>query len=309
MREDNLLCLRRRKFVVTTNSNHGLHVYPNLAGSMQLTGLDQLWIADITYIRLETEFVYLAVVLDAFSRRVIGWALDRHLEDDLTIAALEMALRRRTPSAGLMHHSDRDVSIRLARQHKFTQRERRADQHEPQQKSLRQRHLRIIYEDSEIRRGLPPAIPRSDRGSILDRPLHRENLQWQAPSLGPGLSPVDRVRTFLFACSFSTAGGHMKNEGALEMRFLRHGGIYRSDVSFLLVNPGRVPPPVGRPRSQVIERDGRCTPCPSSATSSDRLFLDRDARQHCPSPLHRHPQHKTIAGSNGTIYHRTVTLS
>ena len=109
MREDNLLCLRRRKFVVTTNSNHGLRVYPNLAGSMQLTGLDQLWIADITYIRLETEFVYLAVVLDACSRRVIGWALDRHLEDDLTIAALQMALRRRTPSAGLTHHSDRGV--------------------------------------------------------------------------------------------------------------------------------------------------------------------------------------------------------
>ncbi len=94
---------------MTTNSNHCLHVYPNLAGSMQLTGLNQLWIADITYIRLETEFVYLAVVLDAFSRRVIGWALDRHLEDDLTIAALQMALRRRTPSAGLTHHSDRGV--------------------------------------------------------------------------------------------------------------------------------------------------------------------------------------------------------
>jgi putative transposase len=109
MREDNLLCLRRRKFVVTTNSNHGFRVYPNLAGGMQLTGLDQLWIADITYIRLEAEFVYLAVVLDAFSRRVIGWALDRNLEDDLTITALQMALRRRAPSAGLTHHSDRGV--------------------------------------------------------------------------------------------------------------------------------------------------------------------------------------------------------
>jgi len=108
MREDNLLCLRRRKFVVaTTDSNHNLRVYPNLAGSMKLTGIDQLWIADITYIRLEMEFVYLAVVLDAFSRRVIGWALDRHLEDDLTIAALEMAFRRRTPPQGLTHHSDR----------------------------------------------------------------------------------------------------------------------------------------------------------------------------------------------------------
>ena len=109
MREDNLLCLRRRKFVVTTDSDHGFRVYPNLAGSMELTGLDQLWRADITYIRLETEFVYLAVVLDAFSRRVIGWALDRSLEDDLAITALEMAFRRRKPVGGLTHHSDRGV--------------------------------------------------------------------------------------------------------------------------------------------------------------------------------------------------------
>jgi len=110
MREDNLLCLRRRKFIVaTTDSRHNFRVYPNLAGSMKLTGIDQLWIADITYIRLEMEFVYLAVVLDAFSRRVIGWALDRHLEDDLAIAALEMAFRRRAPPEGLTHHSDRGV--------------------------------------------------------------------------------------------------------------------------------------------------------------------------------------------------------
>ena len=109
MREDNLLCLRRRKFVVTTDSNHGFRVYPNLAGSMELTGLDQLWRADITYIRLETEFVYLAVVMDAFSRRVIGWALDRSLEDDLAIAALQMAFRHRKPAEGLTHHSDRGV--------------------------------------------------------------------------------------------------------------------------------------------------------------------------------------------------------
>lgn len=109
MREDNLLCLRRRRFVITTNSNHGLSVYPNRAAEMTLTGINQLWVADITYIRLETEFVYLAVVLDAYSRRVIGWALDRTLEDDLAIAALQMALRRRSPSSGLVHHSDRGV--------------------------------------------------------------------------------------------------------------------------------------------------------------------------------------------------------
>ena len=109
MREDNLLCLRKRKFVVTTNSSHGLPVYPNLARDLVLTGVDQLWRADITYIRLETEFVYLAVILDAFSRKVIGWALDRTLEATLTIEALQMALWRRRPAPGLVHHSDRGV--------------------------------------------------------------------------------------------------------------------------------------------------------------------------------------------------------
>ena len=109
LREDNLLCLRRRKFLVTTNSNHDRPVYPNLARDMVLTGIDQLWVADITYIRLETEFVYLAVVLDAYSRRVIGWALDRTLEDELALAALRMALAHRIPAAGLVHHSDRGV--------------------------------------------------------------------------------------------------------------------------------------------------------------------------------------------------------
>ena len=109
MREDNLLCLRRRKFVATTDSNHNRRIYPNLARKMELTGIDQLWVADITYIGLESEFVFLAVILDAFSRRVIGWALDRTLEDTLTLAALQMALDQRKPKPGLVHHSDRGV--------------------------------------------------------------------------------------------------------------------------------------------------------------------------------------------------------
>jgi transposase InsO family protein len=109
MREDNLLCLRRRKFVVTTDSNHSLPVYSNLTATLVLTRVDQLWVADITYIRLEVEFVYLAVILDAFSRREIGWALDRTLEVSLTVEALRMALRRRRPAPGLVHHSDQGV--------------------------------------------------------------------------------------------------------------------------------------------------------------------------------------------------------
>ena len=107
MREDNLLCVRKRKFIVTTDSSHGRKIYPNLARDMVMTDVDQLWVADITYIRLRDEFVFLAVILDACSRRVIGWALDRTLEDELTLSALRMALKRRGAASGLVHHSDR----------------------------------------------------------------------------------------------------------------------------------------------------------------------------------------------------------
>lgn len=109
MREDNLLCVARRKFVVTTDSGHPLPVYPNLPPGMEVTGINQLWIADITYIRLEEEFVYLAVVLDAYSRRVIGWKVDDTMAESLTLAALQMALREREVRPGLVHHSDRGV--------------------------------------------------------------------------------------------------------------------------------------------------------------------------------------------------------
>jgi transposase InsO family protein len=111
MRRDNLLCLRKRQFVpVTTDSRHEWQVVPNLARGLIPTGLDQLWVADITYVRLMEEFAFLAVLLDAFSRRVIGWALEKHLRADLTTAALRMAIEARRPAAGsLIHHSDRGV--------------------------------------------------------------------------------------------------------------------------------------------------------------------------------------------------------
>ena len=109
MREDNLLCLRKKRFRVTTDSNHAFAVYPHLAASLELEGLDQLWVADITYIRLLHEFIYLAVILDAYSRRCIGWALEGYLDARLTVAALEMALVSRNVRPGLVHHSDRGV--------------------------------------------------------------------------------------------------------------------------------------------------------------------------------------------------------
>jgi putative transposase len=111
MRRDNLLCLRKRPFVpTTTDSRHEWRVVPNLARGLVPTALDQLWVADITYVRLAEEFAFLAVLLDAFSRRVIGWALDTHLRASLATAALQMAIAVRCPAPGsLIHHSDRGV--------------------------------------------------------------------------------------------------------------------------------------------------------------------------------------------------------
>jgi transposase InsO family protein len=126
MREDNLLCIRRRAFVVTTDSRHNLPIYPNLARTLTPTAVNQLWVADITYIRLRSEFVYLSVILDAYSRRVVGWALGRTLEAEVAIAALRRALSERQPSPGLVHHSDRGVQYassdytEILRQHHVT---------------------------------------------------------------------------------------------------------------------------------------------------------------------------------------------
>jgi transposase InsO family protein len=114
LREDNLLCLRQRAFVRTTDSRHNLRVYPNLTRELVLSNINQLWVADITYIRLLREFIYLAVLLDAFSRRCIGWAISRHIDTQLTISALQMALNTRTIHAGLIHHSDRGVQYAAA---------------------------------------------------------------------------------------------------------------------------------------------------------------------------------------------------
>jgi len=109
MREDNLLSMRRRRFVVTTDSDHSWRIYPNLACRMVVSDINQLWVADITYVRLQQEFIYLAVILDVYSRRVIGWNLSRRLERGVATQALEMALAERRPAPGLVHHSDRGV--------------------------------------------------------------------------------------------------------------------------------------------------------------------------------------------------------
>jgi transposase InsO family protein len=107
MREDNLLAIRYRKYILTTDSQHDYPVYLNLAARMTVTGINQLWVADITYIRLRLEFVFLAVVLDRYSRKAIGWALDRSLTARVAVTALRQAVERRQPPPGVVHHSDR----------------------------------------------------------------------------------------------------------------------------------------------------------------------------------------------------------
>lgn len=122
----NLCCRRKKRFVRTTDSKHGYRIYPHVAKDILPLRPDQLWRADITYVRLPQQFVYLAVILDAFSRRVVGWALSRHIDAQLTLSALRMAIESRHVTPGLVHHSDRgaqyacDEYIALLREHNFT---------------------------------------------------------------------------------------------------------------------------------------------------------------------------------------------
>ncbi len=109
MREESLLCHLKQRFVPTTDSGHDWRTYPNLVKGTIFDAPDQAWVADITYIRLPTAFIYLAAILDAYSRRCVGWALSRWIDTDLTVAALGMAVTRRQPAPGLIHHSDRGV--------------------------------------------------------------------------------------------------------------------------------------------------------------------------------------------------------
>ena len=125
MQEDKLLAIQPKAFVSTTHSQHECEVYLNLAKRLKLTGVNQLWVADITYLRLQGEFVFLAVILDAYSRKVVGWELSRKLTSELTISALQRAIGARQPAPGLVHHSDRGVQyaaqgyIKLLEEHQL----------------------------------------------------------------------------------------------------------------------------------------------------------------------------------------------
>ena len=173
-REDNLLAVQPRAFVVTTDSDHEFEVYLNLAGRMKLSGINQLWVADITYIRLHREFVYLAVILDAFSRKVVGWALDRTLASSLPLAALERAIRERQPLPGLVHHSERGVQyasgdyVKVLQEHQMV-----PSMSQPAGEPVRQCPLREFSEDAQKRGDLRQPISRSRSPAHKPRGLYR----------------------------------------------------------------------------------------------------------------------------------------
>src|SRR5215469_14862320 len=159
MGEDNLLCLRKRKFILTTDSNHPYAIYPNLAASMTLTGVNQLWVADITYICLLLEFVYLAVILDAFSRCGVGWALGRTLEGELTPGGFAHGAAEKAASFGSGSSLRPWGAVRREGLHCRSAKPRYRDQHESARQSFRQRDLRILSQDSEIRRSVSRGLP------------------------------------------------------------------------------------------------------------------------------------------------------
>jgi transposase InsO family protein len=221
MAEDNLLCLRRRRFVVTSDSRHDLRVYLNLAARMDLTGIDQLWVADITYLRLADAFLYLAVVLDAFSRRVVGWALDERLDAGLAVAALRQALDLRQPAPGLVHHSDRGIQyasaeyVRLLLEHEIApSMSRRGNPYdnakcESFMKTLKQ-------EEIYIRQYRDRADLEAHIGEFIERYYNRRRLH----------SALDYRSPEQFERSLPANPAAVP---AASMSFFRHEGIYRPD--------------------------------------------------------------------------------
>jgi putative transposase len=239
MRLDNLLSLRRSAFVSTTDSDHDFEVHVKLANRVQLSGMNQLWLADITFVRLQQEFVYLAVLLDAFSRRVVGWALDRSLAAQLAVDVLQQAITNRRPAPGLVHHSDRGIQYASAEygdvldKHRIIASMSRLANPwdnakcESFMKTLKQEEIRANeYRDLEhLRKNVTEFVDHYYNGQRL-----HSALGYQTPE------------AFERKIALATA------EGTAAMSFLRHGEIYQPDVP-----PKRKPPEDGFPIHRLDE--------------------------------------------------------
>jgi hypothetical protein len=161
MREDNLLAVQPRQFVVTSDSTHELEVYLNLAHRMKLTGIDQLWVADITYIRLRVEFVYLAVILDGFSRKVVGWALERTLTSQAGDSGVARGHRKTATTARYDSPLGSRCAVCLGRLCNHPGAAPDDSEHESAGEPVRQRQLRELHEDAEAGRNLRERVRKS----------------------------------------------------------------------------------------------------------------------------------------------------
>ena len=263
MRQDNLLAVQPRAFVVTTNSQHKLEVYLNLASRMKLTGINQLWVADITYIRLHREFVYLAVILDAWSRKVVGWELDRTLAARLAIAALEKAIAVRKPPPGLVHHSDRgvqyasDAYVRMLNRHEMIpSMSRPANPYdnascESFMKTLKREEIYANeYQDLDDLR--------TNIEAFIDQYYNRQRLHSAL-----GYRPPEE---------FEQLGKQGADSPGATMSFFRHEEIYRSDVGSRIEGE---PAETGSPDHRLDESpagysSAGCSPAePASASPTD----------------------------------------
>ena len=194
MREDNLLAVQPKAFVIATNSDHDLEVYLNLASRMKLTGIHQLWVADITYIRLHREWVFLAVILDAFSRKAIGWELDRTLAARLPMAALARAIAERNPPPGVVHHSDRGVQYASGMYVGLLRKRGMIPSMSRPANPLRQCELRKLPKDTQTRGDSCQPVSRSRPFARQRRGLYRQLLQPRAAAFGARLQAARGVR-------------------------------------------------------------------------------------------------------------------
>lgn len=194
MRQESLLCQLKKRFVATTDSAHSHRVYPNLMEALTLDGLDQAWVADISYIRLPAEFVYLAAILDAYSRRCIGWALSRFIDTRLTLSALRMAIEARRPSPGFVHHSDRGVQYAS---HEYVAELGRAGARVSMSRTCNpydNAKAESFFKTLKGGGGVPQRLPDHRGGRSQCRPLHRGGVQSEAATLESGISTASRVR-------------------------------------------------------------------------------------------------------------------
>ena len=258
MKEDNLLAVQPRAFVVTTDSKHELEVYLNLASRMKLTGINQLWVADITYIRLQAEFVYLAVILDRFSRKVVGWALARTLTTRLPKTALEQAIAQRQPLPGLVHHSDRGVQYAS---------------HE---------YLNVLQQHQIIPSMSRPANPYDNAScESFMKTLKREEIY------ANDYQNLEQLRTNIEAfidqyynrCRLHSALGYRPPEefeqsldsptvaAGATMSFFRHGEDYRPDDSITGSGPQTAPQTIGSDESPAGYSLASCSPAELASAS------------------------------------------